>query len=288
MKTYTGENIFQWVGQFNTRTLPKEAWTHEAHLVVALWHNWHFDFETAFERVRSKIIAYNEAVGTPNTDTSGYHETLTRFWMIFTRNFMVENPSKMLDEVCNIFLASAYAAKDAALAYYTRERLFSVTARKEWMEGDLQEVDFSNMDKKGFPMNDHKEFTDREFEQAFESCTFPAPLFNHEAHLRLAWIHLHKYGEKQAIDHVCTQIRNYAGSLGAHDKYNVTLTIAAVKAVKHFMDKAQSATFLALIAEFPRLKFNFRDLMAAHYGVDIYNSPKAKQEFLEPDLLPFE
>jgi len=35
------------------------------------------------------------------------------------------------------------------------------------------------------------------------------------------------------------------------------------------------------------LKTNFKGLMAHHYGVDIYNSKKAKEEFLEPDLKPF-
>lgn len=285
---FSEETITQLISEFNTRTLPKASWTHQAHIIVALWHNWHFDFETAFEQVKSKIIAYNEAVGTANTDHSGYHETLTRFWMIRTRDFMVENPANTLKEYCNALLSSSYAAKDAALAYYSWERLFSVAARKKWTQGDLQEVDFANAEKNTISMKNHLEFPDLEFEQAFETCTFPAALFNHEAHLRLAWVHLHKYGEEKAIDNVCEQIRNYAVSLGAHGKYNITLTIAAIKAVKHFMDKAQSDTFSGLMEEFPRLKFNFRDLMAAHYGLDIYNSPTAKQGFLEPDLLPFE
>jgi hypothetical protein len=40
--------------------------------------------------------------------------------------------------------------------------------------------------------------------------------------------------------------------------------------------------------EFPRLKTNFRELMACHYGFDIYTSEKAKMKYLEPDLLPFD
>ena len=33
------------------------------------------------ERMRAGIIHLNSFHGTPNTDTRGYHETITRFWM---------------------------------------------------------------------------------------------------------------------------------------------------------------------------------------------------------------
>jgi hypothetical protein len=36
------------------------------------------------------------------------------------------------------------------------------------------------------------------------------------------------------------------------------------------------------------LKYNFKDLMAAHYRTDIFNSPEAKREFIQPELLPFD
>ena len=40
--------------------------------------------------------------------------------------------------------------------------------------------------------------------------------------------------------------------------------------------------------EFPRLKNNFKDLIAQHYQMDIYRSQRAKTAYLEPDLLPFD
>ena len=39
-------------------------------------------------------------------------------------------------------------------------------------------------------MQDHRQLTDQEFSAQFEQTTLDAALFNHEAHLRLAWIHL--------------------------------------------------------------------------------------------------
>ncbi len=68
----------------------------------------------------------------------------------------------------------------------------------------------------------------------------------------------------------------------------MTLTIAAIKAVHHFIDRSDAISFGEFILEFPRLKYNFKELMAAHYQVDIYNSAKAKEEFVQPDLLPFD
>ena len=130
--------------------------------------------------------------------------------------------------------------------------------------------------------------TDLEFEQHFASGELPPALFTHEAHLRLAWIHVTQYGVEEAIENVTEQIKRYTQKLNATDKYNHTLTVAAVKAVYHFVLKSKSDNFQDFLQEFPRLKFKFKDLMACHYGFDIYTSPKAKQAFLEPDLLPFD
>lgn len=137
-------------------------------------------------------------------------------------------------------------------------------------------------------MENHFELSDREFEGQFASGTFDPALFSHEAHLRLAWIHVTNYGETIAIQNVSNQLKQFVTIVGAHDKYNHTLTVAAVKAVHHFVRKSQSATFQDFISEFPRLKYNFKELMAVHYGVDIYHSSDAKAVFIAPDLVPFD
>ena len=133
----------------------------------------------------------------------------------------------------------------------------------------------------------HQHFSDSEFEQLFETCQMDPTAFSHEAHLRLAWIHVKKYGQSLAIKNICDQLLQYVEYLGAKDKFNITLTIAAIKAVNHFIQKSASDNFQDFINEFPRLKFNFKELMQCHYQIDIYNLQSAKQQFHEPDLLPF-
>ncbi len=137
-------------------------------------------------------------------------------------------------------------------------------------------------------MENHFKFSDSEFEKKFISCELNPSDFNHEAHLRLAWINIYKYGIQQAEKNIQFGLKNFVEFVGAKEKYNVTLTLAATKAVYHFMLKSKSDNFKSFITEFPRLKNNFKDLMSSHYEFDIYNSDKANKEFLEPDLVPFD
>ncbi|SNZ00353.1 hypothetical protein [Flagellimonas pacifica] len=137
-------------------------------------------------------------------------------------------------------------------------------------------------------MEKHFELSDFEFEKQFIDCKLSPSNFSHEAHLRLAWININKYGIAKAEKNIQNQLQKYVESVGAKDKYNTTLTLAAIKAVYHFMLKSNSNNFKDFMNEFPQLKNNFKRLMDCHYGFDIYNSDKAKTEFLEPDLLPFD
>ena len=134
---------------------------------------------------------------------------------------------------------------------------------------------------------DHWQYTDDEFEAIFASYRLKPGMFLHEAHLRLAYIHIMKYGPEQAEQHMCDQIKEFAESLGVYDKFNKTVTIASVKAMNHFMRKAKTDHFKDFIQEFPRLLTNFREILSQHYGFNVFADEQAKKEFIEPDLLPF-
>lgn len=136
-------------------------------------------------------------------------------------------------------------------------------------------------------MDTHFDLSDSAFVQQLEACTLPPTLFSHEAHLRLAWIYIKTYGTEKAADTICQSLIQYVDALGARDKYNQTLTVAAVRVVSHFMNQSRADTFYEFIGEFPRLKSNFKALLGAHYQIDIYNSDLAKRTYLEPDRLPF-
>ena len=72
-------------------------------------------------------------------------------------------------------------------------------------------------------MKSYKELTDLEFENQFKDCTLNPELFTHEAHLRLTWIHINKYGAEKAESSIPSQIIAYVTSLGG--KINITLPL---------------------------------------------------------------
>lgn len=137
-------------------------------------------------------------------------------------------------------------------------------------------------------MTNHYQYSDIEFTNRFKAASLSPVLFDHEAHLRLAWIYIHDFGLDTAIVMVKTQLINYVQHLNALDKYNETVTVAAVKAVYHFMQRSTSDNFKDFIDEFPRLKTNFKSILEQHYQIDLFNSELARSTFLEPDLLPFD
>lgn len=105
--------------------------------------------------------------------------------------------------------------------------------------------------------------------------------------MRLAWIFIDEYGIVKAEKKLQTYLKKFVEFVEADDKYNTTLTVAAARVVNLFKSKSNADNFMDFIFEFLQLKINFKDLIAQHYGFDIYNPKKARMKFLEPDLLVF-
>jgi hypothetical protein len=133
----TTQEIAAFIGEFEARTLPKSRWHHQGHLVVGLWYLSHHSPEEALSIIRRRISAYNEVVGPPNSGTSGYHETLTRFYLQGIAAHLAAHRSLSLPESLAALLQSPLGNKDWPLTAYSRERLFSVAARRGWLEPDL-------------------------------------------------------------------------------------------------------------------------------------------------------
>lgn len=140
---------------FCAKTLPKEAWTHEAHLLTGLWHTLTYGKEEALERMRVGIKTYNESVGGINSETSGYHETITVFWMWLLDEFQKDYKTSHQD-ITNIYedyITSRYASREMPFLFYSKERLMSVAGRLGYVAPDLAVLDFAQMFKPKVPMN---------------------------------------------------------------------------------------------------------------------------------------
>ncbi len=123
------------------RTLPKREWTHAAHFAAALWvlTRPHMD---AFAEMPGVIRAYNQATGVPNTDTEGYHETITQASLRAARAHLDAQPHAPLSERLESLLSGPYGRSDWLLAYWSRGLLFSVGARRGWTPPDIQPLPF--------------------------------------------------------------------------------------------------------------------------------------------------
>jgi hypothetical protein len=132
----SADEVLELVRQFETGTLPRARWNHRAHLTVALWYASHLDAADALDAVRRGILRLNEACGVVSTPTSGYHETITRFYMRVVRHFVEMELDGDWAARANHLIAR-YGAKELPLRHYSKDRLMSTVARAEWIEPDL-------------------------------------------------------------------------------------------------------------------------------------------------------
>jgi len=128
---YIGEGLL-------ARTLPRAEWTHEAHLAATTYLSLRRPDVNLDEELPGIIRRYNASVGTPNSDSEGYHETITRVFLHGVRLFLGEaNPKEPLHDLVNELLLSPMGRRDWPLRFYSPERLFSVEARHNFVQPNL-------------------------------------------------------------------------------------------------------------------------------------------------------
>ena len=138
---YTDAEVADLARRLLDHSLPKDQWTHAAHLTATL----------RLVRIRNEnlerdmpriIQTYNVAVGGVNDDTSGYHETITQAYLAAIRAFAATLPAGIGDgEASARLLATPMGDKAWPLSFWSRERLFSVAARRGWVEPDLRPLE---------------------------------------------------------------------------------------------------------------------------------------------------
>lgn len=128
-------------GGLRARTLPKSEWTHAAHLTAASAILDKLGLAGAEAEMPVLIRTYNEATGVPNTDSEGYHHTITLFFLRRIERFLAPFKQEPLSQRVTFLLASRLAERSYPLDYYSRDKLFSVAARREWTPPDLKAID---------------------------------------------------------------------------------------------------------------------------------------------------
>jgi hypothetical protein len=139
----TVESFNNFAAKFQTRTLPKSSWTHEAHFVIALWFILRYGLDKAQGLVREGIKKYNEATGVANTEHEGYHETVTMFYLKLVQDFTDQHLGLNEIELLDKLLKSEVVSKGYLLRFYSHARLMSKEARLGWIEPDIKQHSLS-------------------------------------------------------------------------------------------------------------------------------------------------
>ena len=128
---------------FVNLTLPKIDWTHEGHFAAALWLLRNRPDLATPDEFRRLVIRYNEVTNTPNTDSSGYHHSITIASLRAAANHMRGHAADVpLHAVLLSLMKSPLGRTDWLLSHWRRETLFSAAARKAWVEPDITPLPF--------------------------------------------------------------------------------------------------------------------------------------------------
>lgn len=120
------------------RDLPREEWTHEAHLAATTYLLLRHPEIDLDKQLPGLIRRYNESVGGVNDATLGYHETITRVFLHGVRLFLGEvDPTEPLHELVNELLLSPMGRRDWPMRFYSPGHLYSVDARRAFVAPDI-------------------------------------------------------------------------------------------------------------------------------------------------------
>jgi len=129
------EEIVDLVRRFESCAIKPEDFRHYQHLTVALWYVREFPYDIASEKMRNGIRRLAAAYG-----KTGYHETITLFWLLLVRDFATMSGSA--ERICDLAnrLAASCTGKNLINEYYSADLLDTPEAKERWVEPDLKSL----------------------------------------------------------------------------------------------------------------------------------------------------
>jgi hypothetical protein len=118
---------------FEGCTLPKPAWTHQAHVRMAWLYLRQGSFEQVLPLVRKRIRRYNATF----QQEPAYHETITRVFLHLIDYRVRERPAQTFSEFSEQHL-DLFQGVIILLKHYRKETLFSQQAREQFVSPDLE------------------------------------------------------------------------------------------------------------------------------------------------------
>jgi hypothetical protein len=132
----TSDTLEAFVADWHAGRIPRAEWTHGAHVAVCAYYAFAHDPETTFAIVKVGILAFARSCGIVHTATSGYHETLTRFWALTIAAHVRSCGAADRWEAARAALERFGDDRDLPQRAYSFDVVRDVRARAEWVAPD--------------------------------------------------------------------------------------------------------------------------------------------------------
>jgi hypothetical protein len=131
---------------------------------------------------------------------------------------------------------------------------------------------------------------DETFLEQFESAAWPLAEWHHKQHIKVAYLYLRRYPFDTAIARMCAGVKKYNAAHnvpeGLDRGYHETMTQAWMRLVYFTLCEYGPAENAEAFYEMnPQLQQ--KKALRFFYTRETFMSPKAKAEFVPPDLIPF-
>lgn len=134
----TIKEAYRHIAQLEECTLPRTKWTHDLHLVMGMYMVLSYK-KKALQETKTRIWRYNEVVGKGNENT-GYHETLTVFWLWAVRKFCFDNNITVFNELAINALLNDVTLQNRKLAEEYYDEIDLYLSRKHFMRPTLKDM----------------------------------------------------------------------------------------------------------------------------------------------------
>jgi len=130
----TEDAIREVIRKFERCEYAPAEFTHARHLTVGCWYLCTLSADEALNRMRTHLLRFSAHHG-----KHGYHETITRFWIELLDGAQRQQAADAT-VLSRINAVVALYPKEVLFDYYTRDRVMSDTAKREWVEPDVREI----------------------------------------------------------------------------------------------------------------------------------------------------
>jgi hypothetical protein len=131
--------------------------------------------------------------------------------------------------------------------------------------------------------------SDQELLVGFENCTLPSAQWNHQAHVRIAFLYASRHSFQGAIEKMRASLQRYNRAVqipealdrGFHETITQAFMRLVIAAVRNADQDMSSDVFCAANPDLLD-----RQVLRRYYSQERLRTWEAKQEFVAPDLSP--